>query len=234
MVKHRKQRIVSPRKIRDSPKIDEFMKNSMISPSFQHIEENYPIYHQSHESHASHSTQDVSSGDDSFVDSDYHSNDERFNSNEMEPSEESYANSTMRKDIRIYKMKDLLRKKCNYMFDKEKEIRDIMEHNSFLETVVNDYENYNNIILDEKRKQKRALKVLSDHIREISRNIKNDEFKLNRVKMDQTELLREIQNIRDEIKYVLRTRGNNDKYVSSDDDDDEYDGDYEYEQQYDE
>ena len=231
MVKHRKQRSVSPRKIRDSPKIDEFMKNSMISPSFQHIEENYPIYHQSH---ASHSTQDVSSGDDSFVDSDYHSNDERFNSNEMEPSEESYANSTMRKDIRIYKMKDLLRKKRKYMFDKEKEIRDIMEHNSFLETVVNDYENYNNIILDEKRKQKRALKVLSDHIREISRNIKNDEFKLNRVKMDQTELLREIQNIRDEIKYVLRTRGNNDKYVSSDDDDDEYDGDYEYEQQYDE
>jgi chromosome segregation ATPase len=126
----------------------------------------------------------------------------------------------MKKDLRIYKMKDLLRKKRKYMFDKEKEIRDIMEHNSFLETVVNDYENYNNIILDEKRKQKRALKVLSDHIREISRNIKNDEFKLNRVKMDQTELLREIQNIRDEIEYVLRTRGNNDRYVSSDDDDD--------------
>jgi hypothetical protein len=220
MVKHRKQRSVSPRKISDSPKIDEFMKNSMISPSFQHIEENYPISHQSHASHASHATEYVSSGDDSFVDSDYDSNDERFNNDEMEPPEESYANATMKKDLRIYKMKDLLRKKRKYMFDKEKEIRDIMEHNSFLETVVNDYENYNNIILDEKRKQKRALKVLSDHIREISRNIKNDEFKLNRVKMDQTELLREIQNIRDEIEYVLRTRGNNDRYVSSDDDDD--------------
>jgi hypothetical protein len=49
--------------------------------------------------------------------------------------------------------------------------------------------------------------------------------------MDQTELLREIQNIRDEIEYVLRTRGNNDRYVSSDDDDDEYyDGD-EYQQE---
>jgi len=122
----------------------------------------------------------------------------------------------MKKDVRIYKMKDLLRNKRKQMFDKEKEIREVGRQNSFLETVVNDYENYNNIILDEKRKQKKALKVLSDHIREISKNIKNDEFKLNRVKMDQTALLKEIQNIRDEIEYVLQTRGSN--YISSDDD----------------
>ena len=208
MVKQKKQRGVSPKKISDSPNIDEFMKNSMISPAFQSVEENYPISHQSHPSHASQPAQDVSSGDDSSLGSDYESPDE---------TEESYSNTTMKKDVRIYKMKDMLRNKRKQMFDKEKEIRDIIEQNSFLETVVNDYENYNNIILDEKRKQKKALKVLSDHIREISKNIKNDEFKLNRVKMDQTALLKEIQNIRDEIEYVLKTRGDNNNYVSSDD-----------------
>lgn len=215
MVKQKKHRGVSPKKISDSPNIDEFMKNSMISPAFQSVEENYPISHQSHASHASHASQpaqDVSSGDDSSLGSDYES------PNETEQSEESYSNTTMKKDVRIYKMKDMLRNKRKQMFDKEKEIRDIREQNSFLETVVNDYENYNNIILDEKRKQKKALKVLSDHIREISKNIKNDEFKLNRVKMDQTALLKEIQNIRDEIEYVLKTRGDNNNYVSSDDD----------------
>jgi chromosome segregation ATPase len=193
------------------------MKNSMISPAFEYIEDNYPISHQSHASIPSHTyqntqnTQDVSSGDNSSLGSDYESPDE------TEPPEESYANATMKKDVRIYKMKDMLRNKRKQMFDKEKEIRDIIEQNSFLETVVNDYENYNNIILDEKRKQKKALKVLSDHIREISKNIKNDEFKLNRVKMDQTALLKEIQNIRDEIEYVLKMRGDNNNYVSSDD-----------------
>jgi chromosome segregation ATPase len=209
MVKQKKLRGVSPRNRNDSPKIDEFMKNSMISPAFQSVEENYHI---SHQSHASQPVQDLSSGDDSSLgsDSDYESPDA------TEPSEESYANTTMKKDVRIYKMKDLLRKKRKQMFDKEKEIREVGRQNSFLETVVNDYENYNNIILDEKRKQKKALKVLSDHIREISKNIKNDEFKLNRVKMDQTALLKEIQNIRDEIEYVLQTRGSN--YISSDDD----------------
>ena len=210
MVKQKKQRGVSPRKINDSPKIDDFMKSSMISPAFQYEEENYPISHQSIASLASQPVQDVSSGDDSSLGSDYESPDE------TEPSEESYANTTMKKDVRIYKMKDMLRNKRKQMFDKEKEIREVGRQNSFLETVVNDYENYNNIILDEKRKQKKALKILSDHIREISKNIKNDEFKLNRVKMDQTALLKEIQNIRDEIEYVLQTRGSN--YISSDDD----------------
>jgi hypothetical protein len=209
MVKQKKQRGVSPRKINNSPEIDDFMKNSMISPAFQYEEENYPISHQSHASVASQPEQDVSSGDDSSLGSDYEND-------QTEPYEESYANTTMKKDVRIYKMKDLLRKKRIQMFDKEKEIREVRGQNSFLETVVNDYENYNNIILDEKKKQKKALKILSDHIREISKNIKNDEFKLNRVKMDQTALLKEIQNIRDEIEYVLQTRGSN--YISSDDD----------------
>ena len=215
MVKQKKQRGVSPRKINDSPKIDDFMKSSMISPAFQYEEDNNPISHQSLASHASLASQpvqDVSSGDDSSIDS----RDELLENDETEPSEESYANTTMKKDVRIYKMKDLLRKKRTQMFDKEKEIREVGRQNSFLETVVNDYENYNNIILDEKKKQKKALKILSDHIREISKNIKNDEFKLNRVKMDQTALLKEIQNIRDEIEYVLQTRGSN--YISSDDD----------------
>ncbi len=227
MVKQKKQRGVSPRG-RDididididrsnSPKVDDFMKNSMISPDFQYGEENYPNSHQSHQSHASHIAQDVSSSDDDSSD-EYHDNDE------TEPHDESYANATMKKDIRIYKMKDMLSRKRKQMFDKEQEIRKIGQQNSFLETVVNDYENYNNIILDEKRKQKKALKILSDHIREISKNIKNDEFKLNRVKMDQTALLKEIQNIRDEIEYVLRTRGNS-NYISSDEE-------YQYESDY--
>ena len=233
MVKKNKQRGVSPRS-RDididrskSPTVEDFMKNSIVSPDFQYVEENYPISHQSHASHpshpsyASHIVQDVSSSDDDSPDEHYDNYDTEPHPH---PLEESYANATMKKDIRIYKMKDMLSRKRKQIFDKEQEIRKIGEQNSFLETVVNDYENYNNIILDEKRKQKKALKILSDHIREISKNIKNDEFKLNRVKMDQTALLKEIQNIRDEIEYVLRTRGNS-NYISSDEE-------YKYESDY--
>ena len=222
MVKQKKQRGVSLRGRSTSPEIEDFMKKYMISPDFQYEEDDYPISHQSHTSHTSHIVQDVS--DDSSLDNDYDSRDERNDNDEAELFDDSYANATMKKDVRIYKMKDILSRKRKQMFDKEKEMKEIGEQNSFLETVVNDYENYNNIILDEKIKQKKALKILSDHIREISKNIKNDEFKLNRVKMDQTALLKERQTIRGEIEYVLKTRGSS-NYISSDD---EYQDEYDY------
>jgi hypothetical protein len=228
MVKPTIKRVTSPRVRSNSPKIDDFMKNSMISPVFQYPKENYPISHQSHTSHTYNTPPGVESMSDKpvpFEDSEgYTSSDSSSGesyidneTNEMIPIEETYANATRKKDLKIHRMKDLLDKKRKLMFEKEREIKELGKQNSFLETVVHDYEKYNTVILEEKIKQKKALKILSDHIREISKNIKSDEFKLNRVKVDQTLLLDEIQNIRDEIEYVLRSSGSNNKYMSSDD-----------------
>ena len=225
MVKPMIKRVTSSRVRSKSPKIDDFMKNSMISPVFQYPGENYPISHQSHAPHTPHTSHVVeymsdksvpsedsegytSSSGESYIDNE---------TNEMIPVEETYANATRKKDLKIYRMKDLLDKKRKLMFEKEREIKELGKQNSFLETVVHDYENYNTVILEEKIKQKKALKILSDHIREISKNIKSDEFKLNRVKVDQTLLLDEIQNIRDEIEYILSSSGSSNKYMSSDD-----------------
>ena len=218
------KRVTSPRVRSKSPKIDDFMKNSMISPVFQYPGENYPISHQSHAPHTPHTSHAVEYMSDKSVPSEdsegYTSSDESYidnETNEMIPIEETYANATRKKDLKIYRMKDLLDKKRKLMFEKEREIKELGKQNSFLETVVHDYENYNTVILEEKIKQKKALKILSDHIREISKNINSDEFKLNRVKVDQTLLLDEIQNIRDEIEYVLSSSGSSNKYMSSDD-----------------
>lgn len=225
MVKPSIKRVTSPRVRSKSPKIDDFMKNSMISPMFQYPKENYPISHQSHTPHTPHMVEYISdkpvlSEDSEGYASSSSNSDESYidnETNEMIPIEETYANATRKKDLKIYRMKDLLDKKRKLMFEKEREIKELGKQNSFLETVVHDYENYNTVILEEKIKQKKALKILSDHIREISKNIKSDEFKLNRIKVDQTLLLDEIQNIRDEIEYVLRTSGSSNKYISSDD-----------------
>jgi len=238
MVKPKISRNKSPRS--KSPRIDDFMKNSMISPMFQYHEGNYPISHESHTSHTSHgidndklvsnhSPKDYDSSDKNDNEGYTTSSDESYmdgeNNDTIMPSEETYANATRKKDLKIYRMKDLLDKKKKLMFEKENEIKELGKQNSFLETVVHDYENYNTVILEEKIKQKKALKILSDHIREISKNIKSDDFKLNRVKMDQTVLLEEIQNIRDEIEYVLKSNGRSNVYMSSDD---EYNNDSEF------
>ena len=234
MVKPTIKRVTSPRVRSKSPKIDDFMKNSMISPVFQYPGENYPISHQSHAPHTPHTSHAVEYMSDKSVPSEdsegYTSSDESYIEDEnniaISPIDDTYANVTRKKDLKIYRMKDLLDKKKKIMFDKENEIKELGKQNSFLETVVHDYENYNTVILEEKMKQKKALKILTDHIREISKNIKNDDFKLNRVKNDQTLLLEEIQNIRDEIEYILKSNGRSNVYISSSDD--EYSNDSEF------
>ena len=230
MVKQAKRRATSPKIRSKSPQLDEFMRNSIISPEFQYSNNKM----NSHQSHAPHTSQVDESADTAASyqpseDSDDYTStsDESYIDDESNETvspiyNESYANATRNKDLKIYRMKDLLDRKRKLMFDKEKEIKELGNQNSFLETVVDDYKKYNTAILEEKVKQKKALKILSDHIREISKNIKNDEFKLNRVKMDQTALLEEIEHIRDEIAYVLKSSGSDKIYASSDDE-------YEYE-----
>ena len=228
MVKPIKRRVTSPKIRSTSPMVDEFMRNSVISPGFQssNYNMNYPISHQSHTPHidedkdisnkmAAYQPTEDSEGYTSTSDESYM--DDKSNGIASTISDESYANVTRDKDLKIYRMKDLLDRKRKLMFNKEREIKELGKQNTFLETVVDDYKKYNATILEEKIKQKRALKILSDHIREISKNIKDDEFRLNRVKMDQTALLQEIQYIRDEIAYVLNSSGNDTKYMSSDD-----------------
>jgi len=225
MVKQAKRRATSPKIRSKSPQLDEFMRNSIISPEFQYSN-NKMNSHQSHAPHTSQvdesadtaaSYQPSEDSDDYTSTSDESYIDDESNETVSPTYNESYANATRKKDLNIYKMKDLLDRKRKLMFDKEKEIKELGNQNSFLETVVDDYKKYNTAILEEKIKQKKAFKILSDHIREISKNIKNDEFKLNRVKMDQTALLEEIEHIRDEIAYVLKSSGSDKIYASSDD-----------------
>ena len=52
--------------------------------------------------------------------------------------------------------------------------------------------------------------------------MKIDDYKLNRVKGDQRILLEELQNIRNELRDAFVLNGRENEYISSDDDDDEY------------
>lgn len=224
-----------------------FMKSSQISPHFinnvlDRDLDYLPNYGNSLESHASHAVNmlpDVNehiesssgSSDESYhsnntLDSDYDSdNDSDYDEIQADDDNDgvSYSSITKTKDLKIFKMKNLLARKKETLLNKEQEIKELGKQNSFLETVIRDYENYNTTILEEKQKQKKALKILSQHIREIYKNINNnnnnkDDSHLSRVKNDQTLLLDEIEKIRDEIAHVLNSRGV--EYQSSDGDGD--------------
>jgi hypothetical protein len=147
-------------------------------------------------------------------DNDYGDDEEQY----IDKENDSYATSIKNKDLRIFKMKFILEEKKKQMFEKEQEVKELQKYNSFLESVITDYENYNRSILEEKNKQKTAIKILSDHIRDISNEMKTDDYKLNRVKGDQRILLDELQNIRNELRQALALNGRKNEYISSDED----------------
>jgi len=219
-----------------------FMKSSQISPHFINndldldLDLDYaPNYRKSLESHASHAlnttpnvNEKIESGSGSDSDESYYSNTTLDSDNDEIQAididndidnDNSYSSITKTKDLKIFKMKNLLAQKRSTLLNKEQEIKELGKQNSFLETVIRDYEKYNTTILEEKQKQKKALKILSRHIRDIYKNNNNkDDSHLSRVKNDQTLLLYEIEKIRDEIAHVLNSRGV--EYQSSDGDGD--------------
>ena len=114
----------------------------------------------------------------------------------------SYAANTSSKDLNLYDMKCLLKKKRNSVYDKKREVKELATDNPYLSRVVSDYENMQSIDLDEKKSQKYALKILSKHIRDISENMKHDEFQLDRIREDQLILMEEIDKLRKEIRFI--------------------------------
>ena len=217
--------------------LNAFMRPSVLSPKYQYPKlrnySNSPDSPASRESHHSHNYE--------YSDTESEDNNNNNNASECNASyrtDGSYATSAVDKDHKIYEMKCLLNKKRKAFHDKNNEVRRLATDNHFLSGVVSDYDNSQHTILDEKKKQKLALEVLSEHIRNISKNIKNDEFQLRRIRDDQKLLIDEIDKLRKDVDYIRskiersmgatdtqETISDNSDYMSDDDVDDMSDDD---------
>ena len=142
----------------------------------------------------------------------------------IENDELSYASITSKNDMNIYKMKCLLDEKKKNIIKKNNEIRELSKENAYLENLITDYDKLHTNNLDEKQKQKRALKILSSHIRNISKDMNKDHYELHRVKNDQKMIMEEIEKLRDEMSDILNATDISGKiYASSDNDSDNSD-----------
>jgi len=142
----------------------------------------------------------------------------------MENDDLSYASITSKNDMKIYKMKCLLYEKKKDIIKKNNEIRELSKENAYLENLITDYDKLHINNLDEKQKQKRALKILSSHIRNISKDMNKDHYELHRVKNDQKMIMEEMEKLRDEMSDILNATDIPEKiYASSDNDSDNSD-----------
>ena len=178
--------------------LNAFMGPSMLSPKYEDPNMNFGISPESPKSRK------LSMSDSGASDSD---NDSPGECNVSYKMDGTYATNTSDKDLKLYEMKCMLDKKRKAIYNKNNEVKELASDNPYLLSVLSDYGNMRGTILEEKKSQKTALKILAKHIREISDHIKDDEFQLERIRDDMSILMDEIDKLRKDISYIRDKMG---------------------------
>jgi hypothetical protein len=112
---------------------------------------------------------------------------------------------TAKNDTNIYNMKCILEKKKQLLLYKNREVKELAKQNAFLNNVLSDYEKIKLRILEEKRKQQDAIKIISKHISQISKNMSKEDYHMKHLQDDQSVLLEELEKIKREMNEVTRS-----------------------------
>ncbi len=107
------------------------------------------------------------------------------------------------KDLNIEALRKELECRKSFMLQKQKELSKIKNENAYLLGVAEDYNTYKNHLLQKKQEQLRALKTISDYISKTSHNIEQSEHVLQQSRMQQREILADIEKIKSEINELL-------------------------------
>ena len=108
-------------------------------------------------------------------------------------------------DTNIYNMKCVLEKKKQLLLYKNREVKELAKQNAFLNNVLSDYEKIKSHILEEKQKQQDAIKIISKHISQLSKNMNKGDYHISELQDDQSVLLAELEKIKMEMNEVMRS-----------------------------
>jgi hypothetical protein len=193
--------------------LNAFMRPSKISPLYTEkavnteMGSNYDDSDHDGDNHHDDDDDDSisSSADSQISDSLYHvdSDNEQIDSSSLVDDE--YANDIAENDKNIYNMKCILENKKQLLLYKNREIKELAKQNSFLNSILSDYEKIKLRILEEKRKQQDAIKIISKHISQISKNMNEDDYHIEQLQDDQSLMLKELEKIRMEVKEVMQS-----------------------------
>ena len=104
---------------------------------------------------------------------------------------------------RFDKIQDLIETKRQFLINKKKKLRFILNQNKFLETVKDDYHKYYSYISQQKNEQIRALKLLDEYINDLTISGKLTKHNIEDAKEEQVKILREVNSIKNELDSIV-------------------------------
>jgi len=93
--------------------------------------------------------------------------------------------------------------KRNMLLKKQKNLKKIAKQNAFLENIKNDYLQYNNYIVKQKKDQINALHLLNNYIEDLSKSGQLSEHNVRDAKIEQKNIVKELNSIKRGLDKIM-------------------------------
>ena len=107
------------------------------------------------------------------------------------------------KDEQFMQIENVIHAKRQMLLEKQKKIRFIAKQNRFLDAVKNDYVKYYTYIAQQKQDQIKALQLLDNYIRDLSKSGELSKNNIEDAKIEQAKILREVKSIKDGLESIM-------------------------------
>ena len=114
-----------------------------------------------------------------------------------------YKLTLAERDLYLVHIDTLMDEKRKMLLEKQKTLQQTAKENEYLEMVRNDYRKYYNHIVKQKEDQINAMNYLKQYIDEIMVNGKLTDMDLENAKMEQDELIQEMDNIKGKLDEIV-------------------------------
>lgn len=120
-----------------------------------------------------------------------------------ESKESKEDNQLAQRDLKLIQIYEEIKNKKDLILKKKKDLAKKKNVNAYLEIVNNDYENYYNYILEQKKKELEAMNILNEYIDDLVNTDQLVDTQLKTAKRDQKEILNEISKIKGELDKLI-------------------------------
>ena len=114
-----------------------------------------------------------------------------------------YKLTLAERDLYLVHIDTLMDEKRKMLLEKQKTLQQTAKENEYLEMVRNDYRKYYNHIVKQKEDQINAMNYLKQYIDEIIVDGKLTDVDLENAKMEQDELIQEMDNIKGKLDEII-------------------------------
>jgi hypothetical protein len=114
-----------------------------------------------------------------------------------------YKLTLAERDLYLVHIDTLMDEKRKMLLEKQKTLQQTAKENEYLEMVRNDYRKYYNYIVKQKEDQINAMNYLKQYIDEIIVDGKLTDVDLENAKMEQDELIQEMDNIKGKLDEII-------------------------------